>query len=198
MKKVLLTAAAVFAFGFANAQEKNESSEGFENGDVFLSGSFNISSKKYSENDNFKENEFTVAPKIGFFVTDNIALGLGLGLSSLKIEEEEGDPEFKVNNTTISGFGRYYSSPASKFSVFGQLSVEYSTLKFGSTKVNSFGFELAPGVSYFLNKHFALEATWGALSYATAKVDLPFAESSNAFELGLNLDDINLGLVYKF
>jgi hypothetical protein len=198
MKKIYLTAAAVFAFGFANAQDVNESSVGFKNGDVLLGGSFNISSKKYSENENFKENNFTIAPKISFFVTDNIALGLGLGLGSKKTVKLEGDNEVKINTTSRTAFGRYYTAPASKFSIFGQLLVKWDTVNFDAYKENSFGFELAPGVNYFLNKHFALEATWGTLSYSTSKKGIPFAKSSNAFELGLNLDDINLGIVYKF
>jgi len=198
MKKIILTVAAVFAMSFANAQDKKESSEGFAKGDVFLSGSFNLGSKKYSEDGNFKESSFSIAPKVGYFVSENIALGLGLGFSSAKVEENEGDDETKVNTTAVTAFGRYYATPSSKFSVFGQLAVEYATVDFDPIKVNSFGLELAPGVSYFLNDNFAIEASWGALSYASAKADVTGAEASNTFELGLNLDDINFGLVYKF
>ena len=45
MKKIILTVAAVFAFGFANAQDKKEDSgAGFSNGDAYISGSFGINS----------------------------------------------------------------------------------------------------------------------------------------------------------
>ena len=40
MKKIILTVAAVFAFGFANAQDKKEASEGLAAGDLVLTGSF--------------------------------------------------------------------------------------------------------------------------------------------------------------
>lgn len=194
MKKIILTVATIFAFGVVSAQE----GEGFSKGDVFLSGSFNVGSKKFSEDGNFKENSFSLAPKAGYFVSENIALGLGLGFSTSKIEENEGDEAVKVNTTSVMAFGRYYTTPASKFSVFGQLAFEYASADFDVFKVNGIGVELAPGVSYFLNKSFAIEASWGALSYTSAKADVTGAEASTGFEFGLDLDNINFGLLYKF
>ena len=46
MKKVLLSAVALLAFGFANAQEEKSANGGFAKGDVFVSGSFGIASDK--------------------------------------------------------------------------------------------------------------------------------------------------------
>jgi hypothetical protein len=198
MKKVILTVATLFALGFANAQDKKESGEGFSKGDVFITGSFNVGSSKYTANGNYKENTFSFSPKVGYFVSENIALGLGLGFATSKVEENEGDEASKVNTTSIEAFGRYYATPGSKFSLFGQLSVGYATVDYDAFKVNAYGVELAPGVSYFLNDSFAMEASWGALSYASAKADVDGAENSNEFNLGLDLSAINLGLVYKF
>ena len=45
MKKIFLTVAAVFAFGFANAQEATTDG-GFAKGDVFVTGGFGFSSEK--------------------------------------------------------------------------------------------------------------------------------------------------------
>lgn len=200
MKKLIFAAAALFAFGVSNAQEKEGSSEGFKNGDIFLSGSFNVGSSKYTDAGNYKETSFSVAPRVGFFVTDNIAVGGFLGYSSSKVTPTEGADDVKVNALSVGAFGRYYATPASKFSVFGQLgaaltSVNYDTADY---KVNGFDIELAPGVSYFLNSNFAIEASWGALSYSTAKADTDGAESSNSFNIGLDLENINFGLLYKF
>lgn len=199
MKKIILTVAAVFAFGFANAQEEAKG-EGFSKGDVFISGSVGFGTSKFTERNNYKEDAFTIAPKAGYFVTDNIAVGLSLGYNSSKVVATEGAEATKVNAFSVGAFGRYYFTPASKFSVFGQLGAEYGTAKYkpSDLKVNAFAVELAPGINYFFNKNFAVEATWGALSYATAKADVDGAQSSTNFNLGLNLNDIKLGLVYKF
>ena len=196
MKKLLFAAMAVFAFGIANAQEGDNGS--FSKGDIFISGSFGFGSQKYTAEGNYKENSFNVMPRVGYFVSENIALGLGLGYSSSSVQETENADKDKVNTIAAQAFGRYYFTPASQFSVFGQLSVEYASVDYDPVKVNGFGVGLAPGVNYFLSKHFALEASWGILSYATAKADFDGAESSTDFNLGLDLDNINLGLVYKF
>ena len=196
MRKLLFAAIAVFAFGMANAQEGDNGS--FSKGDVFISGSFGFGSQKYTAGGNYKEDNFEVMPRVGYFVSENIALGLGLGYSTSSVQVTENADESKVNTIAAQAFGRYYFTPASQFSVFGQLSVEYASVDFDPVKVNGFGVALAPGVNYFLSKNFALEASWGVLSYASAKADVTGAESSTDFNLGLDLDNINLGLVYKF
>lgn len=196
MKKVILSVAAVFAFGFANAQETV--SEGFTNGDVFISGAVGFESSKTGD---AKTNVFEVAPSVGFFVTPNIAVGGRVGFVSQK-EEVALEDEIKTTTFTIGAFGRYYFTPASKFSLFGELGVNYGNAKVeqgpDEIKADGFGVEIAPGVSYFLAKNFAIEATWGVLGYNTVKPDFDGAESTDTFQFGLNLRDINFGIVYKF
>jgi len=200
MKKVILSVAAVFAFGFANAQETV--SEGFTNGDVFISGAVGFESSKTGD---AKTNVFEVAPSVGFFVTPNIAVGGRVGFTSQK-QEEPLEDEIKTTTFTIGAFGRYYFTPASKFSFFGELAVNYGNSKrevetpLGDieSKSDGFGVQVAPGVSYFLSKNIAIEATWGVLGYNTVKPDADGAESTDTFEFGLNLRDINFGIVYKF
>ena len=65
-------------------------------------------------------------------------------------------------------------------------------------EANGFNIGLAPGVSYFVSSNFALEASIGLLSYDTTKPDFDGAESTDTFDLNLNLNNISLGLVYKF
>ncbi|WP_306566151.1 OmpW family outer membrane protein [Flavobacterium lindanitolerans] len=200
MKKIVLTVAAVFAFGFANAQE--ETSEGFKKGDVFISGAVSFGSTKTGD---FKTSDFEIAPSAGYFVTDNIALGLAFGYGSSKVDVGTAD----ATNSTLSvgAFGRYYFTPASKFSIFGQLGVNYMSYDnefdaeagtLGEFKGDGFGVAVAPGVSYFLAKNFAIEASFGILGFETTKPDADGAEKTNSFDFGLDMRDIRLGLVYKF
>lgn len=79
MKKVILSVAAVFAFGFANAQETV--SEGFSKGDVFINGAIGFGSTKTGDN---KTTGFEVAPSVGYFLTENVAVGVRLGFTSDK------------------------------------------------------------------------------------------------------------------
>jgi len=202
MKKVLFSLAALFAFGFANAQD-DTTSGGFKNGDAFISGTVSYDSQKTGD---LKNTSFNVTPSVGFFVTDNIALGVAVGYTSTENDNAGSGFDTKQNAFTAGVFGRYYFNPASKFNIFGQLDLGYNSTKletysdFGPIeyKVDGFGVGLSPGMNYWLSNHFALEATFGILGYASAKPDFPGAESSNVFSIGLNLSDINFGLVYKF
>ncbi len=193
MKKLILAAVAVFTLGFVNAQDG-----GFAKGDIFASGSFGYSSQS---NGDAKSTAFQITPRIGFFVSDNIVVGARIGYNAQKQEIPFTD-EVKINTFNGGAFGRYYFTPSSKFSIFGELGVDYLSIKTEiasiDTTVDGVGIGGGPGVSYFISDHFALEAFWGALSYSSTKPDIDGAESTDTFSIGVNLDDINLGLVYKF
>jgi len=205
MKKIILSAVAVFAFGFAQAQDKKESSnggKGFTNGDIFISGSVGINSSKTGD---FKTSDFNITPRVGFFVTDNIAIGASLGYMSSKIDA--GDTATN-SQFSVGVFGRYYATPASDFSVFAELGVNYVSMKneYGvdtdgslfatDSKPNSMEIALRPGVSYFLSDHFALEASIAALSYSSYDPD--GGDKTTNFGLNVDLTNVNMGLIYKF
>jgi outer membrane protein len=209
MKKVLFSAVALLAFGFANAQEEAATpAEGFSKGSIFLSGTVGYSSEKQ---DDLKVNSYVVAPRVGYFINEKIALGLGLGFGNGKVEF---DGETAAENKTVefSAFGRYYLKTA-KFAPFAELNVNYGTTSyefmgtiaggdlapFGSGEdVNTFSVNVAPGFNYFVSERFALETSVGILGYSSSKEDVDGAEAVNKFELGLDFASINFGLLYKF
>lgn len=202
MKKVLLSAVALLAFGFANAQEE-KSNGGFSKGDVFVSGSFGITSDKaYDMNsgDLLKTNGFSIAPKVGFFVTENIAIGGKLGFGSSKVEVDGVSGENKVNDLTVGAFGRYYFTPGSQFSLFGDLGVDYMSTNYDSMdlKRNGINAGLGLGMNYFVSSNFSLEAGLGLLNFSSMKFDFDGAENETSFGLGANLTNISLGVNYKF
>lgn len=200
MKKLVLTVAAVFAFGFANAQEKNESSEGFSKGDVFVTGAFTIGGTNNKNNDE-KTSSFEIAPQVNYFVTENISLGLRLGYASDKADVNGVDTQ---DDSTVSfgAVGRYYFTPASKFSLFGQLGAEYfsttDNLASPEFKVNGFGAGLGLGLNYFVSSNFSIEAGVAALEFASAKADVDGAENVTAFGFGGDWRSVSFGVNYKF
>lgn len=207
MKKLLLTAAAVFAFGFANAQESN--GEGFGKGSMFLSGTASFGTTDMKSMD-AKETSFVVAPKFGYFVSDNIAIGLGLGFGNSKIEANNSDEKVENKTTSFGAFGRYYVK-TSKFAPFAELNVNYATtsteyakfmgqlIPFGDgTDINTLSVNVAPGFNYFFSDNFAIETSVGILGYSSSKADVDGAEADSGFNIGLNFSNINFGLIYKF
>lgn len=199
MKKVLLSVAALFAFGIASAQDKETTGgKGFSNGDIFMTGTVGVSSEKTGD---VKSTDFTIAPSVGMFVSDNIAVGLEVGFSSSKDENPPAE-DIKTTMFMVGAFGRYYTTPKNDFSFFAELGVFYGSQKIeqdpNELKTDVFGAQLTPNISYFVSEHFALEAGFGALSYTNSKPDADGAESTNNFSLGLDLTSINFGLTYKF
>jgi len=208
MKKLVLSLCALFAFGLANAQE-SATTDGFKKGDTFISGAVGFRTEKKGEND--KYNQYNISPRAAYFVTNNIALGVSLNYSHRKIDGsfDTGTNIQKDNSLSAGVFGRYYFTPASKFSFFAQLGADYVTTK--STlrgynysidyKTNGVSINFAPAISYFVSDHFALEALFGVLSYSSTKPnndEVVKGPSTNTFNADLNLGNINLGLVYKF
>jgi|SRR5690606_15653092 len=194
MKKlVCITALAFLGFSNANAQDSNDTTGGFANGDIFFSGTANYTSSKTDE---LKEETFTFIPRVGFFVADNIAIGAQVGYGFSK-EKFDGDEVGNDQVLLVGAFARYYNKPANQFSLFGQLSVDYlsSEDKITDAKATGFDVTIAPGVSYFVSDNFALEATVGLLSYNSVKPD--GGESTNTFSTGLDFSNVSFGLVYK-
>ena len=147
-------------------------------------------------------------PRVGFFVSDNIAIGGMLGYNGTTSDEFvdvlDAEAEVKTNMLTIGAFGRWYATPANQFSFFAELGLNYNTQNMEvegideDIKANGFEVALTPGVNYFISPNFALEASIGVLSYETSKPDFDGAESTDSFAIGVNLSQINFGIVYKF
>lgn len=200
MKKIILTVAAVFAFGFANAQDKKESSEGFSKGDVFVTGAFSINSTNNKNNDT-KDNSFEIAPQVNYFVTENISIGAKISFSSDK--QSVAGTDTQDDSAVAFGLaGRYYFTPASKFSVFGQLAAEYATvtdnLSTPEFKVNGFGAGLGLGLNYFVSSNFSIETSLAVLNFSSAKADVTGAKNVSNFEFGGDWRAVSFGVNYKF
>lgn len=188
MKKLLLTAAAVFAFGFANAQEG-----GFAKGDAFISGTVAFSNTKMGD---VKADTYQLSPAVGYFVTENIALGLGVNFAKSEMEFEGNDVEVKSTGASVGA--SYFFTPSKPFSLLAGLGVSYNKADVAGVDLNTFGVALAPGFNYFISKNFAVNANIGVLGYTSQKFDVDGAEATNTFALGLNGSNLNFGLTYKF
>jgi outer membrane protein len=166
MKKVLLSAVALLAFGFANAQEE-KANEGFAKGDIFVTGAFLLNSEKTGD---AKSSSFEIAPQVGYFLTENIAIGGKLGYKTEKAENAAGVETTDKAGFAVGGFGRYYFTPASQFSLFANLGLEYSSLenKLATDDTESeLGLGLGAGLNYFVSPNFSIEAGVAVLSYTS-------------------------------
>lgn len=193
MKKLILSALAIFALTTANAQEEG----GFSKGDVFVTGSFNYNNTSVS---GLSSDAYNFNPSVGYFVSDNISLaaGFNLGKSTMTIEGVQG-----IEANTVGGTlgAVYFFTPANKFSFTAGLGLGYNSTKLGTgstVNLNTFSVAAAPGINYFLSKKFAVNAALGVLGYSSSKFDTENASAINTFTFGVNAAQINFGLTYKF
>ncbi|WP_396163556.1 outer membrane beta-barrel protein [Flavobacterium sp.] len=198
MKKVLLSAVALLAFGFANAQEEKSTNGGFSKGDVFVTGAFTFGSSNDKDNE-VKTNGFEIAPQVGYFLTENIAIGGKLGFASSK-EETAGVDTEDMSGLTLGAFGRYYFTPANQFSLFANLGLDYASMKdkLADAKLNGFQAGLGAGMNYFVSSNFSIEAGVAVLGFSSEKSDATGAKGTSSFGFGGDWRAVTFGVNYKF
>lgn len=130
----------------------------------------------------------------------------------------------KLNQSafTINPFLRKYWMLSENLYFFGQLELpmefgEIETLEYISnmpspingtyminpsintkTKYTSIGVNIKPGLDYFLNKNWSIEATIGEFGYKNFKYKEEDAKALNNYNFGLNLSSITFGVKYVF
>ncbi len=142
MKKItLIVIASVFSLTSLNAQmEQGKMLVGLSTA-LNLGGSssgvmgFGYSTIKYkSDADNFNYPEpanrlsFNLSPKMGFFVIDNLAIGLDVSFSYSKFNSDEVDYTYKESMYCIGPFVRYYI-PTTLVKPFFEIGATFGTYK---------------------------------------------------------------------
>ncbi|WP_027381591.1 outer membrane beta-barrel protein [Chryseobacterium daeguense] len=216
MKKVLL-AGAVALFGLSNAQ--------IAKGTAYLSGSVGYAQEE-TNNGNYKKEDFNVLPRVGYFVGTNLAVGLGVGYQTSKTTETTttllpgttvvSEDITKNPAFVVEPFVRKYWTLSDKLYIFGQLAVP---MQFGKTETESntvattgsttvtnstsseakytqVGVTVKPGLDYFLNKNWSIEATIGEFGYNNYKPK--DGDATNNYSFGLNLSSVTFGVKYVF
>src|SRR5690606_25416081 len=148
MKKLILSMAAVAMI--ATTAQAQEQSFGFGEGDVLLEGNLSFSSTKDNNTDE-KENGFTFAPKAGYFLNDDFAIGVQLNVANNKFENNSG--ETKNNEFGAGVFGRYYFLDlGQRFKTYGELDLGFTSMKTENgpieSKASGFGAGLGLGINY--------------------------------------------------
>jgi hypothetical protein len=175
MKKVLLTAVAVFAFGFANAQsnEKGTMHINVMGGLTIGSGVDKFSAEggdaAYDEKFKSTAGNYGVEFQYGLAESFSAGIGLELGSSVLTPKDLTAEDAFYSYDTTMSTFkvnlsGRYYIVNTDKFNFFAGPKVGFTSGKdklsavFGlgdlgieTTKYSGLNFGVNTGINYYFN-----------------------------------------------
>ncbi|WP_199138595.1 outer membrane beta-barrel protein [Pedobacter sp. ASV12] len=133
-------------------------------------------------------NNFTVTPRIGYFLYKNFALGVEFPLSLSKLhgvdytrwdeeggyyEDASGPQEF---NFGIAAFARKYFDIKEHWKIFGQANLTFQVISTklidddgylirNSGRLKGIGASLSPGVAYFFNNKLGIEFSFPVVSF---------------------------------
>src|SRR5690606_10321540 len=130
MKKLILSMALLGGVIFSSQAQT-------EKGKLMIGGNVSYSTAKSDAEGAKSSHEFSIVPNVGYFVSDNIAVGTGIGYQSSK--SDVASPVGKIEAFAISPVGRYYVPVAEKFKFFGQVSVP---MAFGTAKATDADLEV--------------------------------------------------------
>lgn len=204
-KKILLILTAWVFASAASAQ-------------IFVGGTFelNVNSGKVKNESVTRDltsvTTYKFAPKGGFFLNDEMAVGASIIHDVTRIKTPaNGNNSYETveteNTLSIAPFFRYYALDFGPVSVFGEA---YMSLGFGGNKTKNgsvttddesvfvFGAGVLPGVSYKLTENIDIEAFLGGLKFSRQTTEENDIESINSnFNLSLS-SDFGVGFIYKF
>jgi len=156
---------------------------------------------------------FELVPKVGFFLSDKFAIGMGLGIETGKTTiPGVTETVIKSRDIIINPFARYY------FANFGDVSLLAEgglDLSLGSSKTTAGGIStdgptetditiyVAPAISYDLSDNFSIEASIGEISYELKndKTDVggvTTEDKDSEFTFRFDISAITFGILYKF
>jgi len=207
MKKLLLTLTAVA--GLTAASQAQEF--GFGKGNVIVEGNLGLSTKN-DKNTEVKTTNFKFTPKVGYFVTDKIAVGVNLHANTLNTKNSATNVKGNNNELGAGVFGRYYFLElGSRFKAYGELNADFTSTKSDVTTANvkvkapnitKIGVNAGIGANYFLTDKIAVNFAFAdVVGFNSAK-----AKGGKAItEFGANVNQYNnffdaatFGLTFKF
>jgi len=144
-----------------------------EKGKIFIQGSSSIgfSSEKYTyisggtSTESSKSTSFGFSPKGGYFIIDNLPIGLLIDVNTYKNKAIDSDNQSSSNTLLIGPFARYYFLPQDELKPMAEVSVGFGGSKDKSeysgytneSKYGIFQLGIGAGASYFITDHVAFD-----------------------------------------
>lgn len=192
------------------AQEKEDNTF-IEKGVWSLEGDFSVNTR---QNENFYENNktsrdvfsFGIAPKIGYAISDDLILGLGIGYNYSKSDVEHDQALIvylsKSNSLSIFPYIKKFIPVTEKFAFHLQGEASYSTgsityedndtIDTYDSDHESYFVGIRPGINYKLTNNILIQASFGSLGYDYVTQESDSTERSKASSFGLNLSSSSL------
>lgn len=171
MKKLIFTLVVAFmAIISADAQ-------------VYVGGSFNL-----THNGNSDETQFSIAPEVGYHLTENWAIAAEIGYSHFKIDGVKG------NAFHFAPYARYsfFEKGIVRLFVDGGVGVSTYIKKHGNN-VNGFEVGVKPGIAIEICEHLSFVTKYGFAGYRDN-----YKYGNSVSGISLSSEDLTFGFHYEF
>lgn len=138
-----------------------------QKGTILVYGTGGIHREKEPNDD--KTTVFTISPGIGYQFTGNWTAGITGSYGRQKFKPETG-AENRTNTYKLGGFTRYTHTFNTIFSLYGQGDVYHHGDKIQDIRSNGWGISVVPTIGINVSNGFALNISFGGVSYETSKV----------------------------
>lgn len=230
MKKTLIFAILATAANWAQAQSIPAGTVSL-GGNVGYSRSTSNNSSQSSTGISYSNkttsSQFSFSPSAGYFVVDNLAIGINLGYNAYRDDYtmyspspgfalKELDPRTRLQ---IGAFAQYYKMLTEQFGFTGTLGAGYQNQQFqnfgGSNNQTVLTFKgdgyyaaLTPGIVFFPVPKLGLSASIGSLGYSRFNYDYPqgtgitapkdYESTFSDFGASFGLSQLQFGGTYYF
>lgn len=208
-----ITGLCLFLFAMSlNAQEADSGENFTRKGRLLLGGStnggLNFSKTSYEFDGDMvsedKTNTFVLEGKVGYFIIDNLALGVQTGISRFKNEDEDGNNENTSSSFNAGPFASYYFDVGnSKIRPYVSANTGFGYSKLDGTsavissgdsdivfqsfeqKDRTFMWSAGAGVAFFLNKTIAINVETAYTNRTNKDPDDDFDAKFTTSNLGI-------------
>jgi len=207
-KKIsLVMLVAVLTAGFANAQQL------FVGGGLGLDMGGGKSTFSGVSTDFPKSMSFSFTPKVGYYLSDDLAVGAQIGFTSMSVKEEipnVGTDKYSLSGWEVGAFARYKVAGPDKLSLLleASLGVGGGKEKFtsgGTTNegdpISTFAIGVLPVLSYSLTDKLSIEASCDLLRFGFSSTTIKDLTNSNDkitftdFGFGVNSASVRYDLI---
>ena len=162
----------------------------FNQGRMLVGGAVAFSSlttKDDAVSTDTKSTSLSLTPNVGYFVIDNLALGLDVSFTTQK--DTQGASTSKSTGILAGPFVRYYLKPG----IFFQGEYQFGSEKFtfegapfsGEFKENLSAWALSVGYAWFLNDHIAIEPMISYKSVSANEKDVDYKATNSGLNIGI-------------
>ncbi len=204
MQKIFLL--ALFSAGTGLAQAQSISA-----GTVSLGGSigYNRQTDNQGGGADVTRSNFRIAPVVGYFFADNLAIGLNLGYMADRTTFSQ-SPAGNLDAATsfrVGPYVQYYKMLSEQFGVLGTLGAGYSRSfapRFTGPnitveeKASGVYANLTPGIIFFPVPKFGISASIGFLGYDRTTLEGSPERKFSSFGAEFGLNQLNFGGTYFF